>query len=213
MLKTIMPSINRLITADYKSVKSPETEALLQESLRGLTPVEKPELRQVSGIPGAGKSTFCAAHLPPNFLFLSFDRIMLSLASYRRDLAQLGSVAAYKNNEMPARIIGYELLRRAMNKKLNILFEHSGTNPAHLELFKNIRKKGYRTAVDFIVCDTGLAITRAAERAKQTKRYIPEEVIRERASGVQKYITAYRELTPAVKLFDGANNFRPLKKI
>ena len=142
-----------------------------------------------------------------------FDKIMLSLSGYQRDLALYGSVAAYGKYEMPARIIGYELLRRAVNLKLNIMFEHSGTNQAHLELFQNIRKKGYRTAVDFIVCNTGLAIARAEERTKKTSRYIPEEVIRKRASGLQSYIAAYQKLTPAVKLLDGANNFSPLKKI
>lgn len=213
MLKNMMPSIGLLINSDYKAVKTPESEALIKKSLAGLLPSPHPKLWQVSGIPGAGKSTFCAAHLPPNFLYLSFDKIMLSLSGYQRDLALYGSVAAYGKYEMPARIIGYELLRRAVNLKLNIMFEHSGTNQAHLELFKNIRKKGYRTAVDFIVCNTGLAIARAEERTKKTSRYIPEEVIRKRASGLQSYIAAYQKLTPAVKLLDGANNFSPLKKI
>ncbi len=213
MLKTLMPSLKQLITAEYKNIKTAETEQLIQQSLKGLTPVPASELLQVSGIPGAGKSTFCAAHLPPNFLFLSFDKIMLSLPAYQRDLALLGNVAAYKNHEMAARIIGYELLRRALRLRLNIMLEHSGTNPAHLELFKNIRKRGYRTAVNFIVCETSLAVARANERAKNNNRFVPEQLIRERAAGFQNYIAAYQKLASTVALFDGANNFRPLKKI
>ena len=213
MLKVLMPSLNQLINADYKAVKTPETEALIKQSLQGLVPSAQPELRQISGIPGSGKSTFCAAHLPQNFLFLSFDKIMVSLPAYQRDLALFGNVVAFKNHEMTARIIGYELLRRAVNLHLNIMFEHSGTNAAHLELFKNIRRKGYRTAVDFIVCDTKLAINRAAERAKKINRFVPEQLILERAAGLKQYAAAYQKLTPSVTFFDGANNFRPLKKI
>lgn len=208
-----MPSINLLINTDYKAIKSKETEAIIAESLQGLKSVANPELRQISGIPGAGKSTYCATHLPPNFLFLSFDKIMTSLPSYQKELAQFGQVEAFEKYEMPARIIGYELLRRAMNMKLNIMFEHSGTNPAHLELFKNIHKKGYRTAVDFIVCNTSLAIQRAEERAKKINRYVPESLILERASRFKQYISAYQRLASSITFYDGANNFRPLKKI
>mgnify|MGYP002863661710 CR=1 FL=1 len=154
MLKTLMPSLHQLISSDYKAVKSMESEHLINTLLSGLKSVKNPELRQISGIPGSGKSTYCAAHLPQNFLLLSFDKIMTSLSGYQYMLKEKGAIAAYEAYEMPARIIGYELLRRAIAKKINIMFEHSGTNQAHLELFKNLPKKGYKTAVNFIICDT-----------------------------------------------------------
>lgn len=213
MLKVLMPSINELVNADYASVKSAETERLINKSLSGLIPSSAPELLQVSGIPGAGKSTYCAAHIKKNYLFLSFDRIMTALKGYQQELKQNGSVAAFQKYEMPARIIGYELLRRALNKKINIMFEHSGTNKAHLELFHNIRQKGYKTAVDFIVCDTTTAVKRARIRAEETKRYVPETLILERAAKFTQYINAYKKETKNISLFDGGNNFFPLNKI
>jgi len=213
MLKTLMPSLSKLITADYNAIKTKESEQLIASFLNGLTSVEKPELRQISGIPGSGKSTFCAAHLPNNYLFLSFDKIMTSLTGYQHLLKEEGAVAAYNRYEMPARIIGYELLRRAIRKKINIMFEHSGTNSAHLELFKHLPKKGYKTSVDFIICDTSLAIQRAKHRATAQNRYVPERLILERAAGFKNYISAYQKLAKSVAYFDGANNFQPLKKI
>lgn len=213
MLKVLMPSLKELVNADYASIKSAESEWLINESLKSVTSVQKPELLQISGIPGAGKSTFCAAHQKKNYLFLSFDRIMVALKGYQQELKQNGSVAAFQKYEMPARIIGYELLRRALNKKVNIMFEHSGTNKAHLELFRNIREKGYNTAVDFIVCDTATAIKRAQIRAKETKRYVPESLILERAAKFKEYLGAYQKETSHIALFDGGNNFRPLNKI
>lgn len=213
MLKTLMPSLPELISADYQAVKSKESEELIASLLCGLTPVKNPELRQISGIPGSGKSTFCAAHLPQNFLFLSFDKIMTSLKGYQRLLKEKGAVVAYNQYEMPARIIGYELLRRAIRKKINIMFEHSGTNHAHLELFKHLPKKGYKTSVEFIMCNTDLAIQRAKKRVTEQKRYVPENLILERAARFKDYIAAYQKVATSVSYFDGANNFQPLKKI
>ena len=213
MLKTLMPSLSQLITTDYKSVKTTESEKIIADMLAGLKSVENPKLQQISGIPGAGKSTYCQTHLPKNFLFLSFDKIMVALSGYQKVLAEEGAVAAYQNYEMPARIIGYEVLRRAIRKHYNILFEHSGTNNAHIEMFKNLPKKGYKTAIDFIICDTKTAIRRTKERAKKINRYVSEEVIKERAAGFSKYASIYQKITPEIKYLDGTNNFHPLNKI
>ena len=206
-----MPSLSQLITADYKTIKTAESEKIIAQSLKNLMSVEKPELRQISGIPGAGKSTFCKSHLPYNFLLLSFDKIMSSLSGYKRLLKEKGAEEAYKKYEMPARIIGYEILRRAINHHFNIMFEHSGTNPAHLEMFKNLPKRGYKTSVDFIICDTSLAIKRSKIRAQKINRYVPESLIFERANGFEEYIKAYKKLTTQVTCFDGANNFSLIK--
>lgn len=213
MLKTLMPSLKELISAEYKAVKSAESEQLIASFLSGLTSVSNPELRQISGIPGSGKSTFCAKYLPQNFMLLSFDKIMTALSGYQKALKAKGAEYAYKTYEMPARIIGYELLRRAIAKKYNIMFEHSGTNAAHLELFKNLPKKGYKTSVDFIVCDTSLAIERTKKRVKEINRYVPETLVLERANGIKNYMAAYQKLAAKTSFFDGANNFAPLKKI
>lgn len=208
-----MPSLKELVTAEYKSIKSAESERLIEESLKGLTSEPKPELIQVSGIPGAGKSTYCAAHQRQNFLFLSFDKIMLSLSGYQQELQQNGSISAFEKYEMPARIIGYELLRRAINKKINIMFEHSGANPTHLELFKNIPAKGYKPKIVFIMCDIALALKRAEVRAKETKRYVPEHLILERAEKMKEYMALYQKEVKNIAVFDGGNNFSPLNKI
>lgn len=213
MLKVIMPSIKELVNSDYSSIKTEETETLINKTLSGLKTVKEPELLQISGIPGAGKSTYCTSNLLPNYLYLSFDKIMTSLKGYQLELLTSGNEIAFKKYEMTARIIGYEILNRALKLKLNIMFEHSGTNSAHLELFQNIKNMGYKTAVNFIVCDTNLAIQRAKERAIKINRHVPESLILERSKNFSNYMEAYQKITPYISIYDGANNFAPLKKI
>ena len=213
MLSVLMPSINQLVTADYKSIKSVESERLINEALKGLYPVKNPELRQISGIPGSGKSTYCATHLPQNFAMISFDAIMLKLKGYQNALKASGAAYAYAEYEMPARIIGYELLRRAVMLRLNIMLEHSGVNEAHIELFQNLIKRGYKTSVNCVVCGTDVALLRTKKRAAEINRYVPENVVLERAAKVKEYMAKYQKIASSVTFVDGENNFIPLNKI
>lgn len=213
MLSVLMPSINELVTADYKSIKSAESERLINQALSGLYPVKHPELKQISGIPGAGKSTYCATYLPKNYAMISFDAIMLKLKGYQNALKASGAAYAYAQYEMPARIIGYELLKRAVMLRLNIMLEHSGVNEAHIELFQNLAKRGYKTSVDCVVCKTDIALSRTKERAAKINRYVPESVVLGRADKLREYMTRYQKIASTVIFVDGENNFAPLNKI
>jgi len=213
MLEELMPSLHELIAYDYDKIKNKETECIINEHLANFSSVEKPEFIQVSGIPGAGKSSYCKAHMLPNYLYISFDKIMLSLKSYQDMLIKKDVKMAYYSYEMPARVIGYELLQRALKLQLNIMLEHSGTNKAHLELLKNIKSIGYKTTINFIVCDKDCAIQRAEKREEQEGRFIPKAVINERLKNLDYYFKEYSKLTSNIKIFDGTNNFKMLKKI
>lgn len=85
-----------------------------------------PALFRVGGIPGAGKSTFCAGRRWTDRLFVSFDAIMENIPAYQTDIYRLGRAGSFKKWEIPARIVGYELLRRAVEARADIYFEHSG---------------------------------------------------------------------------------------
>ena len=213
MLKELMPSLPEILNISYNDVRTFETDSIIQRSLLGIKSKENPMLLQISGIPGAGKSTYCKTHRLPDFLYISFDNIMLELSEYKNEVISNGIESAYKKCEMPARAIGYELLNQALKLKLNIMLEHSGTNRAHLELFKNIKNKGYQTAVNFIVCDLNIALKRAKDRAVEQKRHVPEKIILERAQFFNNFIEEYSKLTSNIKIYDGTNNFNLLKKI
>ena len=212
MLKVLMPSLKYIVDNEYAFVKTKETECIINTLLKGLKSESSPVLLQVSGIPGAGKSTYCQKYKQDNFLYLSFDNIMLLLKDYQSDVVFLGSEEAFKRHEMKARIIGYELLSRALSMRLNIMFEHSGTN-AHVELFKNIPNYGYKTMVNFITCNIESAIRRAKIRGEETKRYTPEKLIIERAEKFDYYVKEYQKIVTEIKILDGVNNFSSLKEI
>ncbi len=204
-ISDLMPSIKSLVLFNYKDIKNSVYETIITETLAGAHPTPRPMLVQVGGIPGAGKSTFCRHLQNSNSVYLSFDEIMESIPDYRRDIYQLGGVESFKKWEMTARVVGYEVLRRALIRKLNIFFEHSGVNEAHIELFKNAKLLGYRTEADYILCNPKIALKRAQAREKETKRHTPEEIIMQRAALIDKYLDKYKKIADHTFVYDSSS--------
>ena len=104
-------------------------EEIIDEYLQKGIPREIPALINVSGVPGAGKSTFCKKLLamPENSsaIYIGFDAIMENerLPYIREEVNH--AEEAFKRWELSARIAGYELLKRAIENKYLIIFDHS----------------------------------------------------------------------------------------
>lgn len=196
----IMPSVKNLIPYDYEKIKSAEYDNVINAILQKLKSLKHRTFIQVSGCPGAGKTTFCHNNFADNFL--SFDSIMEHLPSYQNDLKKYGEKEAFSRWEIVARIIGYEVLRRAVEQNLGIVLEHSGVNPAHLELFDNIKKRGYNTKSCFVLCDLPTAQKRASEREKITHRHTPKTMIKERFAKINSYIPQYKKVADEVDVYD-----------
>lgn len=194
-IKELMPSIAQLIAYEYDAIQNPAYDALIQSHVAPIKPASSPRFIQVSGIPGAGKSTFIAGHDFADFFIISFDKIMLSIPQYGADVQKHGLVQAFAAWEMPARVIGYEILKRAIEKKGNIVLEHSGTNPAHVELFKALPRMGYQTKVHFLLCNLDVALDRVKRREDFANRHISKEIIMQRFVLVQQYIQEYKKIT------------------
>ncbi len=201
-LTELMPSVTKLIPCAYRDIQNKIYEQIIEQTLSLAKPAKRPLFVQVSGIPGAGKSTFCANRLSPDKVFISFDAVMEQIPGYRQDVYNLGSAAAFQKWELPARIVGYELLRRAVSRRLNICLEHSGVNDAHVELFENLKKHGFVTEVDFILCRPEIAIRRVAERERQTSRHTPPALITERFASLKNYAARYRAIADKVAFYD-----------
>jgi len=204
----LMPSVKELIPFDYEHIRTSEYDIIISDFFK-FAGKEKLFI-QISGAPGAGKTTFCKKF--NNECFLSFDEIMENLPQYQQDLQKFGNEQAFKNNEITARIIGYEILRRAIENNYKIVLEHSGVNPAHLELFENLHKLGYQTKVDFILCDIKTSLKRAKIREKYTHRHTPEDMIRQRFALINEYIEKYKKIADEIDIYDTTENKYILKK-
>ncbi len=196
-LKELIPAIGDLIPCGYPQIATPEYETLLALVLESAPSVKTPVLIHMLGIPGSGKSTFYHSRQWSPHVLISFDKIMEELHGYQNDLTKLGNTAAFQKWEMPARIIGYELLRRAVMARKNIFFDHGGlfnlgiNADSHLDLLNKLPQYGYRTEMYYISCPANIALTRTLEREKQTRRHTPEAFIRERGRLIDEYVEKY----------------------
>jgi len=193
-LQDIMPSIGKMIAYEYKDVKNDVYESIMDSLTDSAAPKKNPRLFQVSGAPGAGKTTYVQKVKTDDEVYVGFDNIMEKIPQYIEDIKNLGSVEAFKKWEMPARVVGYELLRRCLDKKVNIILEHSGVNEAHVQLFQNTKKLGYHTEIVFLKCSFDAAVERCAKRELETKRHTPETHIKERIVLVDEYEKIYKTI-------------------
>jgi len=205
-LSDLLPAVGELIPYEYSAIRTPEYERLIANLLNDAVSVPAPRFVQVGGIPGAGKTTFCKNFHWDERLFISFDKIMETLPGYQSDIYRLGTVKAFNRWEMPARIIGYEVLRRAVEKQTDIYLEHSGVNRPHVELIKNLKKKGYATEMYFILCNLDIACRRAELREKMTLRHTSKEMIVKRNDLVKIYLPEYEKLVDNLYIYDTSDN-------
>ncbi|MBE6449607.1 MAG: hypothetical protein E7013_02785 [Alphaproteobacteria bacterium] len=190
-----------VIAYPYERIMCDEYEALIDKIVDGASCSLKPSFIQVSGIPGAGKSTFCARNYSKDLL-VQFDTIMGQIPSYQHDCQRLGLVQSFSKWEMPARVIGYEVIRRLIAKKASFVLEHSGLNSAHLKLGDVLKNQGYETQMQFLFCDFDEACRRAKERELKIKRHTPVELIKQRCDLVLSYLEQYKLLMDKLDIWD-----------
>ena len=195
MLENLILS-NKVIPYSYKELKVAGFEEIICKYLSGISSSDYPSFVHMLGIPAAGKSTFYKNNRDKfkDYIFVSFDAIMEAHPQYQKDVKELGSVEAFKKWEIPARVAGYELLRRAVAAKKNVFFDHSGAPQCHQDLLKNIKKQGYKTEMYYIYCSQELAVQRAQARELETKRHTPVNLITERIESIEKSIETYKTI-------------------
>ncbi len=171
-------------------------ESVFESMLSVVPSQESPEIVHMFGIPGAGKTTYYFQHKDDfkDYLFIGFDFIMEAIPEYKKDVDTIGSVEAFKRWELPARIAGYELLKRAVETKKNIFFDHGGTPMCHRELLANIKQFGYHTKMLYVPCTVDVALQRVAARELITKRHTPPQMIIDRNVLINKNLAVYQQL-------------------
>ena len=207
-----MPDLMSLIPYEYEAIKQESYENIINSFLQNKSPEPSRKILQVSGIPSSGKSTFISSRLFSNDVSVSFDAIMDKIPSYHEDVKKLGLEQAFNNWEIVARVLGYELLFRAIKLKLSIILEHSGGNKAHIQLFENIKRFGYKTEVNYILCDLNTAEKRCLEREKIIQRHTPSELIHQRYNVLDEYMHRYASIADSLKIYNSEKGEFVLQK-
>ena len=194
-IRALIPGIDEVIPYTYDSKQysfreyfNPIVEHIVNEAPSS----ERPKLVHMLGIPGAGKTTFYRNHKDEfkDYVLLDFDRVMEELPEYHHDREKLGRMEAFKKWEIPARIAGYETLRRAVSQKKNIYFDHGGTPLCHRELLANLKKFGYETTMYYIDCP----VKTANERISNRERPFPPEQMKRRAEAIKEQEKVMRKI-------------------
>ncbi len=194
LLKEIIDHPDEIIPCQYEAIKNSSFEAIINKYLQAAPSELNPQIIHMAGIPGAGKTTFYHSQKWAPHIFIAFDDIMEDIDEYQEDLKQYGTVYAFNKWEIPARVIGYELLCRAVSEKKNIFFDNGGSASAHIELMQNIKKYGYTTIMYYIHCPLETAIKRAQKREKEINRHIPVKTIEDRYYKTLENIKIYQNI-------------------
>jgi probable phosphoglycerate mutase len=176
-----------------------EYDGWFERKTRGMKGSPFPLFLNVSGIPGAGKSTLAGeiAAGDPSLLYLSFDELMEGLSGYREDARGMGSAAAFGRWERPARWLGYRALREAVERRFSILFEHSNATPSHVALYRCLKNRGYRVEIRFLEA----SVPEAIERTRHRERWVPAEVVAERAALLRELNESYKQIVDHFETF------------
>lgn len=174
---------------DLLSIKQ-EIRSALRHALSGVKPVANPYLINICGIPASGKTYLCRAFKAADagMLYISFDAIMEDLPTYLSEHLQ-DRKRSFERWELPARFVGYQLLKQAVKHRLPILFEHSNATPYHIELYQKIKQTGYRIDIHYINADPELVLPRLEKR----ERYFSPERTKERASILQQLLPVFEQ--------------------
>jgi len=147
------------------------------------------------GIPAAGKSTFSRS-LKQSFskdppTLVAFDSIMEAMPEYR---AEPDSVKAFKLYELPARMAGYFLLKRLIEKKADILLDHSGARADHVAMLCYAKALGYKVIVVRLLADKETSKVRILKRQVEEGRHTPLDYIDDREKGIDALVGDYRKI-------------------
>lgn len=184
-------TLSRIFPADVdlKAIKQ-EIRLAVRHALTGVLPIENPYLINICGLPASGKTylcrTFKAAH--KDVLYISFDSLMEDLPSYLNEHLK-NRQKSFERWELPARFVGYQLLKQAVKHGLPILFEHSNATPHHIELYEKIKQAGYTVDIRYIKADPELVLPRLEKR----ERYFSPERTKERASILNELLPVYEQ--------------------
>jgi len=197
-------NIHKILPSDIDKVYVvKQIEKIIEKRIADYKPIDaKPNLINVSGIPGSGKTYYCEKVLLKqkqfrDFIYIAFDDIMEDVdLPYHSEKLEKGTEYAFARWELPARIVGYELLRRAVEKRISVVFEHSSSISEHILLFQFLKEiESYRVGFHYL----DISIEEAIERTKKRQRFVPEDYFKARKWKLDLILPVYKNICAPFK--------------
>ena len=173
-------------------------ENIIDTAVQSAKSNAEPWLLNTSGIPGSGKSTYIENHQSnyKNCVIVAFDTIMENPAlPYARE-AMESQLTAFKRWELPSRIAGYELLRRLVAQKKNIVFEHSSSIKEHVSLFETLMSSGYEVHYKYL----DITISEAERRIANRERKVPHSYLEDRKKALDTLRKTYKKICSSYEI-------------
>lgn len=176
-----------------------------------LTAGYPPTIYAMAGIPGSGKSVFVDAAIkrgefPENAFLLDPDRLMLAMPEYINDLTLMGAASAFRNWEIPARLLAYELAERAAIKGVSIIQDMGSVRRENYDRLAQLKQRGYKIEMTYIYCPVEEALRRLQTRSS---RHTAASMVKERAGSLALLLPNYVELCDTFRVLDNSDLSRP----
>ncbi len=176
---------------------SPSLKTIVDDILAQGKPVKRPLILHTLGIPGAGKSSFIQALVHElndiSYTVVAFDRIMVAIPEYQ-EAAKRSSEQAFQEHELPARAAGYLVIKELIERRANILFDHSGANSSHPQLLSFARANGYRVLLVHITAPVDSVKERLLSRQQGEGRFTPLDYVEDRKALINDLLPTYRKV-------------------
>ncbi len=175
----------------------PVLASAITEAVKRAQSYERPYFVHTLGIPGSGKSSFVTSLTDQlgggrTPTIVAFDRIMEKIPEYMSDQNRERAFLRY---ELPAREAGYFLLKDLVEKRADILLDHSGAFPKHVEMLKFAKEiKDYHVAIVRIVVDLETAKKRIQTRQSEEGRHVPLDYVDKRHHTIIQLLPLYKSV-------------------
>ena len=160
-----------------------------------------PNAYVIAGPNGSGKTTFAVKFLPeyvscPNFV--NADLIAQGLSPFSP------GAAAIKAGKLVL-----EQIHQFADRRVNFAFESTLSGKLYVNLFKSLKKKGYRIHIFFLwIPNADLAVSRIKSRVAQGGHNVPvQDVVRRFGRSISNFFRLYQPFADSWMLF---NNEGPI---
>ncbi len=181
-----------------------ESEKLITTELTNGEKFDNPFLLHMGGIPGAGKSyeveKMQKSGKLNGIILIQFDKIMMCLTPYTDALKSINKTnkkaldSLFAIWEMPARVVAWELVGRAIKQNYSLLIDSAGHSNEQYNLLTNIKKHGYKTGMFYIDISNDLANLRAEIRMEKEGRSVPKGMIETRQELLKTLRPKYQKM-------------------